>query len=81
MPVHGRSGGRRDRGFTLIEILVVVTLVLALTAIIAPTFQVTAARRVENVAHQMVAHLELARSEALGSRRAIRAPDTPTRQA
>lgn len=59
-------------GFTIIELLVVVTLTLAMTAIVAPTFQVTPTRRVQNMAHQMVAHLELARSEALGSRRAVR---------
>lgn len=59
-------------GFSIIELLVVVTLVLALTSIIAPTFRLTPTRQVENMAHQIVAHLELARTEALGTRRLVR---------
>lgn len=65
-----RVAGRA--GFTLIELLVVVTLVLALTSIIAPTFRMSPTRQVENMAYLLVAHLEMARTEALGSRRLIR---------
>jgi prepilin-type N-terminal cleavage/methylation domain-containing protein len=59
-------------GFTLIEILMVVTILLVLTSIIAPTFRMSESRQVENMAHLVVAHLELARTEALGSRRLVR---------
>lgn len=62
----------RRAGFSIIELLVVVTLVLALTSIIAPTFRLTPTRQVENAAHQIAAHLELARTEALGTRSLVR---------
>ncbi len=63
---------RQDAGFTLIEMVVVVTIMLVMTAIIGPTFMMSPTRRVENMAHLIVAHLELARTEALGSRRLVR---------
>lgn len=68
---RGRRGAERA-GFSLIELLVVVTLILALTSIIAPTFRMSPTRQVENMAYLIVAHLEMARAEALGSRRLIR---------
>jgi prepilin-type N-terminal cleavage/methylation domain-containing protein len=67
--------GRRDSahaGFTLIEILMVVTILLVITSIIAPTFRMSPTRQVENMAHLIAAHLELARTDALGSRHLIR---------
>lgn len=68
---RGRRAAERA-GFTLIELLVVVTLILALTSIVAPTFRMSPTRQVENMAHLIVAHLEMARAEALGGRRLIR---------
>ena len=58
----------RRAGFTILELAVVMSLILILTSIVAPTFRISTDRRVENVAHMMVAHLEVARTKALGSR-------------
>lgn len=65
-------GSRRHMGFSLIELLVVVTVLLTLTSIVAATFRMSPSRRVENTAYVIVAHLELARSHALGNRRLVR---------
>jgi len=65
------TDSRERGGFSIIELVMVMTLILVLTSIVAPSFRVSPTRRVQNVAHQMVAHLELARTEALGRRLAI----------
>jgi len=70
--IRSAASARSDRGFTIIEMLVVVTLILAVTAVVAPTFRVTPTREVENMAYLVAAHLELARDGALGRRRMIR---------
>jgi type II secretion system protein H len=59
-------------GFTMIELVVVVLIVGVMTAIIAPTFRVSEERRVENMAQLVVAHLEMARTQALGNRQVVR---------
>lgn len=59
-------------GFTLIELLMVVTLILVLTSIVAPSFRMSPERRVQNQAFEIVAELELARTQALGTRRLVR---------
>ena len=69
---HRAPVAPREAGFTIIELLVVVTLLLALTAIVAPTFRISPSRRVENTAYLMVAHLELARTRAMGNRQMVR---------
>jgi type II secretory pathway pseudopilin PulG len=56
----------------MIELVVVVLIIGVMTAIIAPSFRVTEERRVENMAHLLVAHLELARTQALGNRQFLR---------
>lgn len=66
-----RTGSPDRGGFSIIELVMVMTMILVLTSIVAPAFRVSPTRRVQNVAHQMVAHLELARTEALGRRLAI----------
>jgi prepilin-type N-terminal cleavage/methylation domain-containing protein len=66
-----RADDRRD-GFTIIELLVVVTIIGVMTMIIAPTFRISEERRVENMAHLLVAHLEMARTQALGNRQVVR---------
>lgn len=63
---------RGAHGFTLIELVIVMTLMLLVASIVAPNMQMSASRRVEGMAHQMVAHLELARSHALGKRQMTR---------
>ena len=62
----------RDAGFSLIELIMVVTMLAIMTAIVASTFRMSTTRRVENMAYLVVAHLELARSHALGNRRMVR---------
>jgi hypothetical protein len=49
-----------------------VTLIMVITSIVSPTFRMTPTREVENMAHLLVAHLEMARSESLGERRVVR---------
>ena len=59
-------------GFSIIELLIVVTIMLAITAIVSPTFRISPTRRVENAAYLVAAHLELARSNAMGNRQMVR---------
>ena len=72
LPQKAPRDARKPGGFSLIELVVVLTLIFVLTAIIGPTFRMTPTRRVENTAHLIAAHLELARTEALGTRRMVR---------
>ena len=60
------------RGFTIVELVVVLALLFAVAAIMAPSLRVSATRRVEGMADQIVSHLELARSHALGNRQITR---------
>jgi type II secretory pathway pseudopilin PulG len=55
-------------GFSLIELVIVVSLVLIVGSMVASTFRISPIRRVENMAHQLAAHLELARTDALNNR-------------
>lgn len=55
-------------GFTLIELVIVMSMMVILVGIVAPRIEVSASRRVGAQAQQIVAHLELARSKALGTR-------------
>jgi prepilin-type N-terminal cleavage/methylation domain-containing protein len=71
MSERARADVRRA-GFTIIELLVVVTIIGVMTMIIAPTFRISEERRVENMAHLVVSHLEMARTQALGNRQYVR---------
>ncbi len=64
--------GRRDAGFTLIELVVVVALMLIVTSAVAPTLRVSPTRRVENMAYLIGAQLEMARAHSLGNRQLVR---------
>ena len=68
--VHGmeKRSPRGVQGFTIIELVVVVAIIAVVVSIVSPRMQVSTARRVEGMANQMVAHLEMARSNALGKR-------------
>ena len=67
-----KRSGRGTHGFTLVELVVVIAMLIILTGIVAPRIRVSPTRRVEGRAHQLVAHLELARSHALGRRQMTR---------
>ena len=64
----GTRSRRRTDGFTVIELVIVMAILVIMVGIVAPRMQVSASRRVEGMAHQMAAHLEMARSNALGKR-------------
>ncbi len=72
--VNGNSkrSRRGASGFTVVELVIVMSMMVILVGIVAPRLQVSPSRRVEGMARQMVAHLELARSRALGQRQMTR---------
>jgi len=59
-------------GFTIIELLLVLTLVSVMASIIAPGLRITPSREVHNAAALLATQLELARTEALAERRIVR---------
>ena len=63
---------RGASGFTVIELVIVMSLLMIMAGIVAPHFELSPSRRVEGMARQMVAHLEMARSHALGKRQMTR---------
>lgn len=64
---------RRERGFTLIEVMVTVILIAILASLAAPSFQTTIARfRVRTAAESLMSGLQLARSEALRRNQPVR---------
>ena len=65
---NGKRTRRGASGFTVVELVIVMSMMVILVGIVAPRLQVSPSRRVEGMARQMVAHLELARSRALGQR-------------
>lgn len=69
--VHGRQDRRRQRGFTLIELMVVVALIAILLTIASPSFSELMHRnRLAGASNELIASLQLARSEA--NRRGVR---------
>ena len=69
---NGRRSPRGVRGFTVIELVIVMSMMVILVGIVAPRLQVSPSRQVQGQASQMAAHLELARSRALGQRQLTR---------
>ena len=63
---------RGASGFTVIELVIVMSMMVILVGIVAPRIRVSPTRRVQGVAHQMAGHLELARTRALGRRQLTR---------
>ena len=75
IPIVNDKGKRSPRGasgFTVIELVIVMSMMVILVGIVAPRIRVSPTRRVQGMAHQMVGHLELARSRALGQRQLTR---------
>ncbi len=71
LPIANGNAERSPRGahgFTIVELVVVMAIMVIMVAIVAPNLLVSPSRRVEGMAHQMTAHLELARTNALGKR-------------
>ena len=65
---NGMRSPRGTQGFTVVELVIVMAILVIMVGIVAPRLQVSPSRRVEGMAHQMAAHLEMARSNALGKR-------------
>ena len=65
---NGMRSPRGTDGFTVVELVIVMAILVIMVGIVAPRLQVSASRRVEGMAHQMAAHLEVARTNALGKR-------------
>ncbi len=65
---NSKRSPRGAHGFTVVELVIVMAITVIMVGIVAPRLQVSPSRRVEGMAHQMVAHLEMARSNALGKR-------------
>jgi type II secretory pathway pseudopilin PulG len=59
---------RDRRGISLVELLIVVTMIGLLSAIIVPRFRVTPATRLRQAARQLALDLEYGRSRALATR-------------
>ncbi|MGZ5181365.1 MAG: GspH/FimT family pseudopilin [Ramlibacter sp.] len=72
--MHGRPSIRQSRqgGFTLLELLVVMTVAAIMMAIAVPSFRTfTAGQRVKSVSSDVTAAMLLARSEAIKRNHAI----------
>lgn len=67
-----RSRGRRQRGFTLIELMVTVAVLAILLGIAVPSFQdISLTTRLRAIANNLTAGVQLARSEAIKRNAAI----------
>jgi type IV fimbrial biogenesis protein FimT len=72
-PLMGQARSRRARGFTLIELAVVVAVSVVLLMVVAPSFGAFfAAKRVEGLANEVGTDLQFARSEAVQKNRVVR---------
>ena len=69
---NGKRSLRGASGFTVVELVIVMSMMVIVVGIVAPRLRVSPTRRVQGMAHQMAGHLELARSRALGQRQLTR---------
>ena len=69
---NGKRSPRGASGFTIVELVIVMSMMIILVGIVAPRMQVSPTRRIQGMAHQMTGHLELARTRALGQRQLTR---------
>jgi prepilin-type N-terminal cleavage/methylation domain-containing protein len=63
---------RLRRGFTLIEMLIVVAMIGIMVGVVAPKFRLNEATETQLAAMQVAQDLDLARTRALGTRSAVR---------
>ncbi len=68
----GRRSPRGASGFTVVELVIAMSMMVILVGIVAPRMRVSPTRRVQGMAHQIAGHLELARTRALGQRQLVR---------
>lgn len=66
-----RPSARRIGGFTLIELVLVVSIASILVSIMAPSFQPTPSVQVQRMTRLLAGHLEMARTYALAQRAAV----------
>jgi prepilin-type N-terminal cleavage/methylation domain-containing protein len=72
---------QRTRGFTIIELMIVVVIVAVLLALAAPSFREQLARRtLEGAANELSADLQYARSQAVSNNAATALATTSTSQ-
>ena len=65
-------GGRLERGFTLIEVLIVIVMIGVLLALAAPSFvNYTSSQKVKTASFDLYAAMAFARSEALKRRQLV----------
>ena len=69
---NGKRSPRGASGFTIVELVIVMSMMIILVGIVAPRMQVSPTRRIQGMAHQLAGHLELARTRALGQRQVTR---------
>ena len=69
---NGKRSPRGASGFTIVELVIVMSMMIILVGIVAPRMRVSPTRRIQGMAHQMTGHLELARTRALGQRQLTR---------
>ncbi|MGH9258793.1 MAG: pilus assembly FimT family protein, partial [Acidimicrobiales bacterium] len=62
----------KTRGFTIIELVVVLAVMAIAMAVALPRFRLTPSHKVRSAANQLVRDLELARTRALGTKRKVR---------
>lgn len=64
-------------GFTIVELVLVLTLISIMASIIAPAFSIPPSRQVENDATMIATQLEMARTRSLSNRQLVRIVFSP----
>ena len=72
MTTPSRNAPDVERGFTLVELLMVVVIMAAMFAFTAPMLRISPQRRVQSAARQMASDLELTRTRAMATKAVAR---------